>query len=298
MEPNIELAKPRDFGEIISDTFVFIRQNFKELLKNFFIFCGFFILIGMISSIIQQFQIRNLLIESGANTPPVFQPRFSGFWVTWVLTMGLALLMYTASTLTVICYVTLYKQKGNTAPTTEEIWAYFKYYFLRTTIGVFVTAILLGVGFMLCVLPGIWLFPMMGLIFPIMIIENTSFGYAFNRSFSLIKDNWWVTAGTILVIWIIAYVMIFVIMIPASAINITETLLRPKVMHALSTWQIIVSVIVQQLVQVLLILPTVALTLCYFNLAESKEGTSLLDRINKFGGENPQTNTNLPSEEY
>jgi hypothetical protein len=298
MEPNIELAKPRDFGEIISDTFVFIRQNFKELLKNFFVFCGFFILASMALAMVQQFQLRSIINATTANTPPTFQSRFSGFWLTWTFTMAFALLMYTASTLTIICYVTLYKQKGNIAPTTEEIWAYFKYYFLRTALGVFITAIIVMVGFMLCILPGIWLFPIMGLIFPIMIIENTSFGYAFSRSFNLIKDNWWVTAGTILVVWIIAYVMIFVIMIPASAINITETLLRPKVMHAISTWQIIVSVIVQQLAQIILIIPTVALTICYFNLAESKDGTSLLDRINKFGGENPQINNNLPSEEY
>ena len=43
MDSKIELAKPRDFGETITDTFGFIRQNFKPLLKYFFIFCGFFV---------------------------------------------------------------------------------------------------------------------------------------------------------------------------------------------------------------------------------------------------------------
>ena len=42
MPSKIELLKVRDFGEIITDSFGFVRQNFKQLVKCFFVFSGFF----------------------------------------------------------------------------------------------------------------------------------------------------------------------------------------------------------------------------------------------------------------
>jgi len=297
MEPKIELAKPRDFGEIISDTFSFIRQNFKEILKSFFIFCGFFMLASIATGITQQLKLQRLFAGINGNTAPTFAENyFSGFLLSYGITMLVMLAMYTSSTVTILGFMTLYKQKGNIAPTTEELWEYFKYYFFRTLLGVFVVGILLAIGFMVCLIPGIWLYPILGLIFPIMIMENASFGYAFSRSFNLIKDNWWVTAGTILVIWIIAYFMITFIMLPASAVNVVEVFLRKQKIPTMSTGTVILSVVLQQLAQLILIIPIVGLGLCYYNLVESKDGTSLLDRINKFG--DPNQPTNLPTEEY
>ena len=52
--PAIELSKTRDFGEAISDSFLFVRQNLKLLLSAFFIFCGFFLLAGTVIGIMQQ----------------------------------------------------------------------------------------------------------------------------------------------------------------------------------------------------------------------------------------------------
>ncbi|MBD1387021.1 hypothetical protein IDJ75_17170 [Mucilaginibacter rigui] len=297
MEPKIELAKLRDFGEIISDTFQFIRQNFKELLKSFFIFCGFFLIALSAISFLQQYKIMHVFNEASAGGPQTFSSSMSDFWVSYVATMVFSLLTMSAISVTVLSYMALYKQKGNVAPTTDEVWGYFKYYFLRILGGSIIIGLLVGGGFVLCLIPGIYLFPIMGLIFPIMVMENATFGYAFNRSFQLIKENWWATAGAVLVIWIIVYVMIIVITIPASAVNMASVWLRPQKIPQLSTGTILFSVILQTFAQVLLIIPTVGISLCYFNLAEHKEGTSLLDRINKFGS-TPGEQTNLPTEEY
>lgn len=296
MEPKIELAKLRDFGEIISDTFQFIRQNFKELLKNFFIFCGFFLIAGASASFLQQYQMMNFMRES-ASGPPTFASNLSDVWVRALFAGVSVMLTYTAITVTVLSYMALYKQKGNVAPTTEEVWGYFKYFFLKTLGALFITTLLILPAFMLCLLPGFWLFPIMGLVIPIIIMENASFGYAFNRSFNLIKDYWWITAGTVLVVYIIFYCMAVFITLPVQAINVTSLLIRPQKIPNLSLGGILISVIVAQFAMLLYIIPTIALALCYFNLAERKEGTSLLDRINKFGS-NPGEQTNLPTEEY
>ncbi|MES2064156.1 MAG: glycerophosphoryl diester phosphodiesterase membrane domain-containing protein [Bacteroidota bacterium] len=296
MEPKIELAKLRDFGEIISDTFQFIRQNFKEILKSFFIFCGFFLVALAAVSFLQQYKIMHIFNEATSGGPRTFSTTMSDFWVSYVATTVLSFLTMCAISVTVLSFMALYKQKGNVAPTTDEVWGYFKYYYLRVLGGTFVLGILIGAGFVLCLIPGIYLFPILGLVLPIMVMENTAFGYAFNRSFQLIKQNWWATAGAVLVIWIIVYVMMIVITIPASAVNVASILLRPQKLPQLSMGSILLGVILQAFAQILFIIPTIGIALCYFNLAEHKEGTSLLDRINKFG--TPGEQTNLPTEEY
>ncbi|AMR30611.1 hypothetical protein A0256_03820 [Mucilaginibacter sp. PAMC 26640] len=295
-EPNIELAKPRDFGEIVADTFGFIRQNFKSLVKNFFVFCGFFMIAGILATTLSQYKIMSLQNEIMRQGPTTFSG-LSNMWLSLVGLFIFGVLGYCANITIVTCFVSLYKHKGSIAPSTEEVWAYFKYYFLRTILAAFVTWVLLGIGFILCLAPGIWLFPIFGLIFPIMIIENGSFSFAFSRAFSLISNNWWVTAGSVFVLWLIAYIMMAVVSIPAQAVNVLQAILKPgQAMPQLSLVTIILSAVLQQFLQILLMIPTIGFCLCYFNLAETKEGTSLLDRINKFGEHNTQPDQ--PTEEY
>jgi hypothetical protein len=298
MEPNIELAKPRDFGEIISDTFLFIRQNFKGLLKSFFIFCGFFMIASAISMSMVQLRLQQLTssLTPGRSIGPTSFDTISEFFVNWLLLMVFGLCMLSTNLLVVICYIALYKQKGNVAPTTPELWSYFKYYFIRLFFSLLLILVMLMVGYMLCLIPGIWLFPIFGLIFPIMIIENASFGYAFSRAFKLISNNWWVTAGAVFIFWVVTYCLVLFISIPTSIMNVSSVFLHPEKTPVLSTWQIIFTTVLQQLMQVFLIIPTIGICLCYFNLTESKDGTSLLNRIGKFG-EQP-TQPDLPKEEY
>ncbi|RZL26942.1 MAG: hypothetical protein EOO96_22340 [Pedobacter sp.] len=57
----IEFKKIRDFGQIINDTFTFIRQNFKPLIKTYYIFCGLFVLAGMLAMLLQQYKAVNII---------------------------------------------------------------------------------------------------------------------------------------------------------------------------------------------------------------------------------------------
>ncbi|HEY4194580.1 MAG TPA: hypothetical protein VGM63_03535, partial [Mucilaginibacter sp.] len=68
MSTNLELAKPRDFGEIINDTFTFVRQNFKPLLKYFFVICGFFILISTALAVLTQIKVIRIYSDFNPNS--------------------------------------------------------------------------------------------------------------------------------------------------------------------------------------------------------------------------------------
>jgi hypothetical protein len=294
MEPNVELSKTRDFGEIISDTILFIRQNLKPLLSAFFVFCGIFLLATAVATIMQQLrlsQIVNTVDYTYDN-----RPRFSVFGIETIFMLVFALLNYIAMPLTIISFMALYKQKGNIAPTNEEIWGYFKYYFFRILGSSVLNGVVLIIGFVFCFIPGIYLYPILALIVPVIIIENSGYGYAWDKSFRVIKENWWTTFGVLFVTGLIVSICTAIITVPFEAVNIVNVYLHKiKDVH-LSTLSIIFGGILRQMAMVLYILPLVALGLCYFSLTEAKDGTGLLERIDQLG--NNAADTNTPAEEY
>lgn len=297
MEPQIELSKTRDFGEIIADSFLFIRQNLKPLVSSFFVFCGFFLLAGCVTGIMQQIKMSDMYdgtYVGDAQQP--FSNLASAFTLSTILAVIFTLLTYIAMPVTVISFMALYKQKGNVAPTNEEVWGYFKYYFLKVLGGSIVNMIVLMVGFVMCLIPGIYFYPVLALIFPIIIVENTSYGYAFNQSFRLIKENWWTTFGALFITYLIAAICMGLVNVPFQVANFWEVLLRRGTHPHLSVVTIVFGTILQQLSLVLYALPLVAVVICYFSLTEAKDATGLMGRINQLG--NNAADTNAPAEEY
>jgi hypothetical protein len=299
MTQKLELQKIRDFGELITDTFIFIRQNFVPLLKCFFIFCGFFLLAGAIFSAIQQGKLADQL-----NGFAVFRTDnrirqtgpFGMLGVEYFLSLLFVLLSYIAMHVTVYSYICLYKVKGNVPPTPEEVWGYFKYFFFKILGSGILLSLLLLVGFILCIIPGIYLYPIMALIFPIMIFENSSLGYAFNRSFRLIKDNWWLTFGTLFVVGIIVYFAAAAIVMPLTLLNYSSFFFHSKGGLHVSPAISMLTAILQHVSQVFYIIPMVTLSLCYFSLTENLDGTGLMERMGQLGSNRPDNNS--PAEDY
>lgn len=299
MKPTIELAQPRDFSQIINDTFTFVKQNFKPLLKCFFVFCGFFLLASALFACLQQVQTIdtfNQLNGFGTERATTFSA-YKFFSINFWLTMLFLLLTYFVMQLTILCYIMVYKEKGNVPPEVNEVWGYIKYYFMRTLGAWIVSAILTMIGFVFCVVPGLWLYPIMSLVVPIMIFENTTFGYAFNHSFRLIKENWWVTFGVIIVTAIIVYFMAMVVVLPASVANAITLFTNIKHGFHFSVGITIATVVLQHIAYIFYLIPYIAIALCYFNLTEVKEGTGMLNRIQHFGQDEFPPKTD-PEEQY
>jgi len=300
MSTNLELAKPRDFGEIVSDTFTFIKQNFKPLLKYFFIFCGLFLIFSAASMIL--IEIKTFDFYGSSFDPNAFEEsnafsRIFSIMGGVLVYVVFAILQYIAMNVTVLCFMALYKQKQNTVPTTEEMWGYIKYYFLKILGSNVLLYLLLIIGFMLCFVPGIYLSPIFALVTPIMIAENTSFGYAFNQSFRLIRDNWWSTFGVFVVIYIILYVINLIISVPSMLLGAGNIFLHlTKNSEALSLPIAIITTLLQSVSYFFHMLMVVAVGIVYFSLTEIKEGTGLMERINQFGTNEP--NPGPEPEEY
>lgn len=294
MIDKIELKQLRDFGAIIGDTFVFIKQNIGALLKCFFSICGLFMLAGVVGMVLKQMQEASIADAYGYNGGGgFFMLRQTIFSWEYLFIVVINILTQASANIVVLSYVALYIKKGNEAPLLEEVWSYYKFFILRvfgSTIGIFIFMVL---AFMLCILPGIYIFPAMMIFFPIMILENASFSFSFERSFKLLKDEWWSTAAVVLVLFVIFYMCSLIFQMPAIVVEqlgtITHTTSELKQVYQIG------AAIFSQLAEVFAIIPIVGGALIYFHLVEKKESAGLLERIETFGQHDNQSNQ-LPEE--
>lgn len=291
MTETVEFKKRRDFGQVINDTFTFIRQNIKPLIKTYFTFCGLFVLASMATLLLQQFKMVNVINTVGG------MRHTSGiglYGIEYFLSLIFSFASYSSMTVAVLSYIAIYVQKGNQTPTLDEVWGFFKYYFFRVFGSSFLLMLLLIIGFMFCLVPGFYLFPFIAMMFPIMVIENSSLSYSFSRSFSLIKENFWVTFGTLIIVWIIVYACTTLIVLPTSLFNMLAMFSSKNPQMSLTLT--LITTVLQSLCQVFTIVPIITISLMYFNLVEEKESVGLMERISNFG--NTEKPIDTRPEEY
>ncbi|MDB5137492.1 MAG: hypothetical protein JWP37_4095 [Mucilaginibacter sp.] len=278
MREKIDLNQFREFGDIISDTVVVIKQNFKPLLKSYFVICGLFLL-------------TNILVSAFVNTN---RGDASLYTLVGIIEIFFNIVNHTALILVTLSYLAIYKEKGSQAPEVLEVWGYFKYFFFRVFFTNILLSIVIVIGIFLCLVPGIYLSVVFSLVIPIMVFENGNIEYSYKKAFKIIKGNWWFTLGILLIIGIVILMIMAILMVPPIIIYGGSQWLTGKSLGNIAG---ILQAISINLCQVLWIVPTIALTLLYFSLTEVKEGNSLIDRINMFGKTTPGTDQ-ISSEQY
>ena len=286
MKDKVEFKKMREFGDIIGDTFLFIKQNFIPLLKAFFYLTGVFIIAGMASSIITQLELGSLTRDKSGIAGMLMSNSMERLYqlaLNYVFVVVFMMLMYTSMYVSILSYIALYIKKGNEAPTVTEVWGYYKYYFFRVLGSGVLMSIFLFLCFMCCILPGIFVFPAVSLFYAIMILENASFSYSFGRSFKLLSGEWWTTAASLLIIYIIFYACTLVVQLPAVIITMASAFSSKP--GAISRSYVFITSISSYASLVFMIIPVVCSALLYFDLVERKESLGLLSRIEDLGKE-------------
>jgi hypothetical protein len=293
MNQPIELRKSRDFGQVINDSFTFFKENFKPLITALLIISGLFLVAETVANVASSLSMIDMY-SSNTDNSQLFESHGISYIITSLINSLLVVLLQSFIHLTTLCYISVYLQKGNKQPTFAEVWGYFKYYFLRAIGSGFLLLILACVAFVAFIIPFIYLMPVFYLIIPIMIIENASFKYAYNKSFRLIKENWWFVFGVIFVMGLIVGMAAGIVSLPITIITAGSKFFSLK---SFNVPVIIVFSILHSLITLAYSLHSVAVSMCYFTLTEQKEGLGLLDRIEKLGKPD-NTDTGLPAEEY
>jgi len=300
MNPNdekIEFRKIRDFSQTLNDSFTFIKQNFKPLMLPLLYICGFFILATIATNVLYQIKTVKILGWAKASTvSSVSEITTATYGVEYFLLLFFSIFSVAAVLLVTYCYIKLYKEQQNTPPDVQQVWQLFKQHILEFFIANILLGLFMGIGMVFCLLPGVYLFPLVSLALPVMIMERLGISRAFSKSSSLIKDKWWVTFGLLLVTMLIAYMSMGILGLPSALLTFGAVFLQDS--PVLTLVGSIIASILTGLSQFFYVLPAIVTALWYFSLSEEKDSTGLFERIENFGSDESGISNEWPKEDY
>lgn len=291
----IEFKRKRELGEILADSFKFLRQNakiiFRIIAKTAGIPFGLFL--------ISQIYYTTLTFSSdifNANNPfGLFET--SSILITAVL-MYLFLFLYFSFLFTgVMCIVKSYiANKGviNEGDVIENIRAKIG----GTLVSGIIKFFILILGYAFCFIPGVYFSVPMYLIFSVLIFENKNVSDSFSETFKLIKEEWWITFATMLVIGLIWYVASFVVSLPAliyvwiKAFTSLQESSYSEPSEVLDTVSIVITVVSTSIQYILYVIIPIGAAFVYYNLSERKHQTGTMERINAIGNSDDTNDNN------
>jgi hypothetical protein len=71
------------------------------------------------------------------------------------------------------------------------------------TIAGVLAAIGIGIGFLLLIIPGLFLLTIWSMVIPVVVLESRRAGEAFSRSWDIVRGNWWNVFGLIIVTFLL-----------------------------------------------------------------------------------------------
>ncbi|MGB5556092.1 MAG: hypothetical protein WBM83_15660 [Flavobacteriaceae bacterium] len=283
----IEFKKQRELGDILSDTFAFIRNEFKPFVSTFFKIVGPYLFIMIIALGLYMYYIGNtfgLLMFNADSAPNIALILVVGaFYVVALVAV------YTISQSTVLHYIKSYANgKGTTDFNTIKKDVYGS---ILNFIGQgFLVIISLIAGFFICFFPMIYLLVPLSLTFAIMVYNRLSVSDAYSYSFTLVKNEWWITFATLLVVGIVVYIASLAFALPTAIYNWIKMGIFSGAVDAEGVLDMfkdpiyilfnVIATVAQFLMNIISI---VAGAFIYFNLNEKKNFTGTYERIESLG---------------
>lgn len=268
---HFDFFKARSISETINATFAFIRQEFIPLGKNLLFIVGPLMLLSAI--------INNLYIETSFNPDPemIFTSDYwSHIFVLWLLQLAMITLMITV----VNHYVLMYIRNDENRFSVQSILNVSVKDFWRILGISIVYTIMLSIAFVIFIIPGVYLFVALSLLYVILIHERLNFTEALNRSMQLIREYWWFTFAILILTWIIVYVLQLLFQIPLMAIGALYGFHEgaQEVLQEYSGW-LAISTTISYLSNLFYAIVLIATIVHYYSQREKKEAAGLANRI-------------------
>jgi len=283
----IVFHKIRNFSQKLNATIEFIRQNIIPLGKAVLYILGpMAILNGLLFSQYIDFAFGGMSAQDQINVQNPFDFIFNPSYIGFIFISGFSALLNFA---VIFNYMKLYQNKyPEPISVTEVLNASWKdllpLFFLSV-----IAMILIMVGFIAFIIPGIYLMVAMSLSIPILFFERLGIFESIGRSFKLIKGKWWSTFGLLFVANIMMYAVSLIFMVPfyifyfIKMLTLVEEVgITTDTTSSMFQGGMMLSVMFMFLGSFLTYtIPMIALSFQYFNLVERRESVGLMTEIEK-----------------
>lgn len=279
IEKEIQFRKKRELGEIISDSFEFIKQEYKPLSKLILTYViPFLVLYAIVQINVQQKIVGTIDLTDQESIMKNIGP----FYLNVFLFSLFGVFVHALLIGVLYSYIEIYIKKGKGEFNLPEIKLNL-FANGQLAIGSSILLYLIVIfGFFLFIVPGIYFAITFSLVVASIIFEKHGLNNAFARSWNLVKAQWWQTFSLILLGIVITWVAGFILSIPSLLINSTTgaveaigagaVAVAPTPLH----WVLMgVTTVVSSLFWVV---PYTFLAFQYFNLIERTKPTIQLEK--------------------
>lgn len=202
----IKLFGSRDFSSNFDMTLNFLKQNYVSILKGIVVVVPVYLIIAYFMS-----SINSLSTRPSADILETYAAIFSaGFFVSYFLIIlsSMVVMLY------IISYMAIYAKSSDGVVKNSDVWSKVANAFLPVLGASIIFGILLSIGFLLCIIPGIIILVYLGFYCYVYVNEEKSIIDSFYRSYELVSHNWWVTFGYGIIFFLIIMVLGAVFAIP------------------------------------------------------------------------------------
>lgn len=285
MQEFIQFKKQRDLGAILTDTFKFIRLNFKPLFGLIFRLAGPALVVMVLSFVYYNQTVLGGMTGNWVEEGPGFS--MVGMIVAIGLLLISAIAFYALLYSTILYYIKSYIAHKGEVDKNEVIEGVKKSFWNLIALS-FLVGLMTGIGMVFCFIPGIYLGTVLVTTYAIHIFDKKDVTDSISYSFNLIKGEWWITFATLLVMFIIYYIVVIIGQIPqyiyffvkgftvAEQLSLSGTNMIDWGYLVLSSF----GMVVQYLMQSLIVITTCFI---YFNLNEKKNFSGTLETIETLG---------------
>lgn len=211
----VEFKKERDLGAIISDTFKFLRLEWKPFFGTILKTSFLPIMIAIGGMVFYMYSFPNILGSLVSLDDGIYnEPNFGSLFTTMAFVGVFFLIAYVIMIITALYYIKSYIDNNGRVDFTmvqdavkEKFWSFAGLYIL--------VGLIMMASAMLCFFPIIYTGIVLSLAAPIMVFNNLDVGDTIGYSFKFVNGHWWETFGVMLVVGIITTIIGYIFSIPA-----------------------------------------------------------------------------------
>ncbi len=269
MENNeIQFRKKRELGDILSDSFAFLKQEYKPISSLILVYVlPFLILYGAVQVYVQM----KVFVNFNFNDPEELMAQIGPFYANVFMVTLFGIFVQSLLLGTFYSYIEIYVKKGKGNFDVAEIKPLlFSNSLLALGAGIIVYLLIVA-GAVLCFVPGIYFANTFSLTIVIILFERKGLGNALARSRSLVHKQWWNTFLLNLIGILIIFAVGFVLSIPNLVAGVTRTIgsvASGGEPFNYPTWYWVLSGVSSIVSLLLWIVPATFIAMQYFNLDE------------------------------
>ena len=265
-EKEIQFRKKREIGDIFSDSFQFLKHEYKPVSKLVLIYVLPFLLVY---GVVQVYLQKNIISKIDFTDTEALLANIGPVYLNVFLFALFGLFVQSLLIATYYSYIEVYVKKGKGNFDFSDITPHLFSNGLLAIGASLVIFIVVMFGLILCIFPGIYFANTFSIVIIIFIFEKKGLGNALIRSAFLVKSDWWntflINIIGIVIIWTAGFLMSIPSMLTGLTVGVFNQNQTP-VEYPDWYWVMIgASTVISS---VLWIIPYTFLAFQYFNLDE------------------------------